>query len=153
MARLKADLAGNAGVMFVAAELGRRGLIALPTMRNTEGVDLIASEPLGGKSVAIQLKSTQSRGKKWLVTKKNETLSAPGLYYVLVSLGLPGELPEFHMVPSAVVAKSIKRAHASWLATPGRGGRQRNDSNLRTFFDADSTFRDDWDALGLRITR
>lgn len=152
MARLKHDVAGSAGVMFVAAELGRRGLIALPTIRNTEGVDLIASEPLGGRSVAIQVKTTQSRQKKWLMKKKNETLLSPSLFYVLVNLGMPGELPEFHVVPSAVVARTLKRSHAAWLATPGRDGQSHEDTTLRAFFDPASKYLGAWEVLGLSMT-
>lgn len=151
MLRLKHDVAGNAGVMFVAAELGRRGLIALPTIRNTEGVDLIVTEPLGGKSVSIQVKTSQGRAKKWLMTKKNEALASANLFYVLVSLGLPGELPEFHIVPSAVIAATIKKAHAKWLASPGKRGRKRKDSRLRTFFDAKAKYLDGWTTLGLKM--
>lgn len=152
MARLKQDVAGNAGVMFVAGELGRHGLIALPTVRNTAGVDLIASEPLGGKSVAIQVKTAQGHQKKWLMSKKNEQLQSPTLFYVLVSLGLPGQLPEFHIVSSAVVAKTLKKSHADWLATPRRDGGTHKDGDLRAFYDSASKYRDNWQALGLSMT-
>src|SRR3972149_260105 len=101
MARLKTDIAGSAGVLFVAAELCRRGLIALPTIRNTEGVDLIVSEPRGGKSGGVQVKPTQGTQKNWLFSKKSETLKAPTLFYVLVNLGQPDKKPEYHVVPSA----------------------------------------------------
>ena len=151
MARLKHDMAGNAGVMFVAAELCRRGVIALPTARNTEGVDLIAAEPRGGKSVGIQVKTRQHGEKKWLLSKKGESLKSATLFYVFVNLGLPGAVAEFHVVPSAVVARTLKRGHRVWLATPGRNGRPHKDSALRAFFDLDSAYRDNWEALGLSL--
>ncbi len=152
MARLKQDVAGNAGVMFVAGELGRRGLIALATVRNTAGVDVIASEPLGGRSVAIQVKTSQGHVKKWLLNKKNESMKEPTLFYIFVSLASPGELPEYHVVPSVVVARTVKKSHAVWLATPGRKGRPHKDGDLRTFWDVASKYRDNWSALGLRMT-
>jgi exonuclease III len=151
--RLKQDVAGNAGVMFVAAELGRRGLLALPTVRNTEGVDLIASEPLGGKSVSIQVKTTQGPEKKWLLGAKNEKYHTPTLFYVFVNLGLPGTLPDYHVVPSKVVADTISKGHAQWLATPAKGGKAHHDNAMREFRDRHSEYRDQWDALGLDLTQ
>jgi hypothetical protein len=153
MGRLKQDVAGNAGVMFVAGELGRRGLIALPTVRNTAGVDVIASEPMDGRSVKIQVKTTQQYKKRWVLTTKNEKLESDTFFYVFVNLGLPGELPEYHIVPGAVVAKTIREGHAAWVATPGRGGRPHGHSDVRVFVDVQSRYRDNWDALGLRMTK
>lgn len=85
------------------------------------------------------------------MTQKSEALTSPNLFYVLVSLGLPGELPEFHIVPSAVVAATIKKSHAKWLASPGKSGRKRKDSSLRTFFDAKAKYLDGWATLGLKM--
>ena len=150
MARLKQDIAGNAGVMFVAGELGRHGIIALPTVRNTEGIDLVASEP-GGKSVSIQVKTRQRGEKKWLLSKKNESISSETMFYVFVSLGLPGELPEYHVVPSAIVAKAIRESHQTWLATPGKKGQAHNDSSMRDFWDVSSKYKDNWSVLGLKL--
>lgn len=151
MARLKPDLVGNAGVMFVAAELSRRGLIALPTIRNTEGVDLIVSEPNGGPGVAIQVKTSQSPRKKWLLTKSSEKLKAPGLYYVFVNLGLPGTRPEYHVVPSKTVAKRITKGHKDWLDKPRRDGRRHKDTAMREFRDEHGKYKDKWDVLNLTM--
>jgi hypothetical protein len=151
MARLAAGFAGNAGVMFVAAELCRRGLIALPTARNTEGVDLVVSEPMGGKAVSIQVKTSQASIKKWLLSKKHESIASPNLFYVFVNLGSPGEVPEYHVVPSRVVARTIARGHVNWLATLGRGGQSHNDTSLRAFWDFEAKYRDNWAILGLKL--
>ncbi len=151
MLRLRKDVAGNAGVLFVAAELSRRGLNALPTIRNTEGVDIIASEPLGGASVGIQVKTSQSGQKKWLLSKKSEELEAPTLFYVLVNLGALGELPKFHVVPSKIVAKAVRQLHAAWLRKPRRDGSEHENSSLRVFYDVEGKFLDKWDLLGLKL--
>ncbi|MBK9002189.1 MAG: aspartate ammonia-lyase [Myxococcales bacterium] len=151
MLRLRKDVAGNAGVLFVAAELSRRGLNALPTIRNTEGVDIIASEPLGGASVGIQVKTNQSGQKKWLLSKKSEELKSPTLFYVLVNLGGLGELPKFHIVPSKVVAKAVRESHEAWRRKPRRDGTAHKDNSLRVFYDVDGKFLDRWDLLGLKL--
>jgi hypothetical protein len=153
MARLPLDVAGNSGVMFVAGELGRRGLIALPTIRNTAGIDIMVSEPMGGRSAAIQVKTSQGRMKKWLLGMKSETLVSPTIFYVFVCLALPGELPEFHIVPSRTVASAIKRGHRAWLNRPGSKGQAHNDSTLRAFWDREEKFKDNWAVLGLKTVQ
>jgi hypothetical protein len=40
-------LIGAAGVHFVVSELSLRGLIALPTIRNTAGVDVVVTDKMG----------------------------------------------------------------------------------------------------------
>jgi len=41
------SLIGAAGVHFVVSELSLRGLIALPTIRNTAGVDVVIANKAG----------------------------------------------------------------------------------------------------------
>ena len=65
-------LVGVSGEYFVAAELSRRGYIASITLRNTKGIDIVASSENGDKTVNIQVK-TKSKGKWWLLSKKAET--------------------------------------------------------------------------------
>ena len=70
--RLEKSLVGACGVFYVSAELSRRGWIAMPTIRNTKGIDIIASK--GDKTVNIQVK-TNSYGKPvYPLTQGNENL-------------------------------------------------------------------------------
>jgi len=62
-------LVGVSGKYFVATELSRRGYIASITLRNTKGIDIVATNENGNKSVNIQVKTT-SKGKWWLLSKK-----------------------------------------------------------------------------------
>jgi hypothetical protein len=152
MPRLPQGIAGNAGVMSVAGELGRRGLIALPTVRNTEGVDLIVSEPMGGRSVAIQVKTSQKPAKKWVLSEKCEKCRNRSLFYVFVNLGVPGQLPCYHIVPSEVVASTMTREHAAWVKAPGKRGQPHNPNAVRVFRDEQNTYLDAWARLGLSMT-
>jgi DNA primase large subunit len=54
-----------AGEYFVAAELNRRGIRAAVTFGNAKSADVIASSPLGLKSIAIEVKS--ARGAAWVI--------------------------------------------------------------------------------------
>lgn len=145
-------LVGVAGEYFVAAELSRRGWIASVTMRNTAGIDILATHPDGSHSVTIQCKTSGGDSKKWLLDKKAETFVAENHYYVFVVLGGCDERPHFHVVPSAVVAESVQESHARWLATPGRDGGRRKDNNMRNFRDSHDDFLDQWSLLGEPVT-
>jgi hypothetical protein len=51
---------GITGEYLVAAELSRRGYVATLTLRNTRGIDILASNSDATKSVGIQVKTAQS---------------------------------------------------------------------------------------------
>jgi len=57
--RLSTGLSGVAGEYFVAAELSRRGYVASLTLRNTRGIDILASNTDATRSVGIQVKANQ----------------------------------------------------------------------------------------------
>jgi hypothetical protein len=77
-------LAGIAGVHYVAAELSRRGLIALPTIRNTAGYDIIVVTPDGKKHANIQVKTSQNRVSFWPMPKPENIRATSKDHYVLV---------------------------------------------------------------------
>jgi hypothetical protein len=142
-------LTGVAGEYFVAAELSRRGYIASISLRNTRGIDILATNQAATRSITIQCKTNQSGARNWMLNQKGEDFFAPDHYYVFVALGSATERPRFHVVPSATVAKYIRESHQRWLRTPGRGGRQHVDTPVRNFKDSDDTYLDRWDLLGL----
>jgi hypothetical protein len=142
-------LTGVAGEYFVAAELSRRGYIASISLRNTRGIDILATNQAATRSITIQSKTNQRGAKTWMLNQKSEDFFAPDHYYVFVALGPATERPRFHVVPSQIVAKFIAESHQQWLRTPGRGGRQHVDSAMRNFTDIDDSYLDRWDLLGL----
>src|SRR5689334_20306482 len=112
---LAKTLSGVAGEYFVAAELSRRGYVASITLRNTRGIDILASNGDATRSVGIQVKTNQTTTREWILNKKAETNLAANLCYVFVALnGL--KAPSFHVVPSSVVAAFVSDAHRNWLA-------------------------------------
>ena len=146
--RLNKILTGVAGEYFVAAELSRRGYVASLTLRNTRGIDILASNLDATKSVGIQVKTNSGKKPHWLLSEKAETDTAENLYYVFVNLN-EIDAPEYYIVPRAEVAKYITEKHKAWLATPGRSGRARRDSTMRDFRDPEGRYRNGWDLLGL----
>lgn len=149
MSKISGILSGVAGEYFVAAELSRRGFIASVTLKNTRGIDIIASNAAGTKAINIQVKTNQRSRKAWVLSSKGEEFHAKNLYYILVNMIGLDHLPKFYIVPSKVVAKSVRDGHARWLKTPGRKGQAHNDSNMRLFTDLNDKYLNRWDLLPL----
>src|ERR1700692_3958048 len=79
-------LTGVAGEYFVAAELSRRGYVASLTLRNTRGIDILASYVYATKSVGIQVKTNSGKKPHWLLSEKADRDMAENLFYVFVNL-------------------------------------------------------------------
>src|SRR5215469_8348701 len=70
---IPAVLIGVAGEYFVAAELSRRGYIASISLRNTRGIDIVATNQAAKRSITIQCKTNQSGARNWMLNEKSET--------------------------------------------------------------------------------
>ena len=146
--RLSAGLTGIAGEYLVAGELSRRGYVASITLRNTRGIDILASNADATKSVGIQVKTNQGGGKKWILSEKIEKDIATNLFFVFVLLnGL--DTPEYHIVPRAEVTKYVSEGHQEWLSKSGRSGQAHKDNPIRNFIDKEDKYLNRWDLLGL----
>ncbi len=155
-AKLESVMCGVAGEYFVAAELSRRGYIASITLRNTRGVDILASNREATKTVAIQVKANQRGTREWILTEKIDRADAvvdglvENLYFVFVSIPRDGAPPSYHVISRSEVARLTREGYERWLARPGRGGRPRAASNsIRKFTDVDGKYLGAWSALGL----
>jgi len=146
--RLPASLSGAAGQYFVAAELSRRGTIASLTLRNARGIDVLAANESGTRSVGIQVKTNQDGGKEWVVHQKAEDLHAENLFYVFVNLNGSKGSPEYHIVESEIVATSIRESHQNWLVGTKKDGSPRKDTTMRMFRDRASEYLNAWNRLG-----
>ncbi len=141
-------LTGVAGEYFVAAELSRRNYVASLTLRNTRGIDILASNRDATKSVGIQVKTRRGMKAVWLLNKKAEADLAENLCYIFVCIPDTG-LPAFHVVPRNNVAEYVRDNHQRWLRTPGRGGRAHVDNDMRHFKDPENAYLNRWDYLEL----
>lgn len=139
--------AGVSGEYFVAAELARRGFIASVTLKNTRGIDILVANESATRTLGVQVKTNQSSRRAWLLNQKAEEFFADDLYYVFVNLIGLGQLPEYYIVPSGVVAKEVMEGHKAWLKKPGKKGQAHNDSNMRMFGDEDQKYLNRWDLL------
>ena len=149
LSHLESTLVGVAGEYFVAAELSLRGYLASVTLRNSRGIDIIASRADASKSVSIQVKTSKGKALSWILNKSSEDFISDSHFYVFVLLKSLETRPDFFVVPSIAVAKYISTKHREWLKGSKRDGSQRQDSNMRKFDDPEGRHRERWDVLGL----
>jgi len=143
-------LIGVAGEYLVAGELSQRGYIASITMRNTRGIDILASNRDATKSVGIQVKSTKHNdAHSWILNEKAEKYYADNLFYIFVNLKKENQRPDFFIIPSKVVAKQIEKEYAEWLKIPNRSGLEHRPTTMRKFFDREGIYLENWDILNL----
>jgi hypothetical protein len=148
--KLEKGIVGVAGEYFVAAELSRRGYVASITLRNTRGIDVLASSADASRLVGIQVKCSQNKKKSWPMHEKHERGASENLFFVFINLKGEGELPDFHIVPSKAVADYIRNDHKQWSAAQNKqGGKHDAATKTRQFKDTENAYLDRWDVLGL----
>ncbi len=131
--KINKQLSGIAGEYYVAAEITRRGYLAAITLRNSDGVDIIASDIEGDTLFSIQVKTTQNK-RKWILSQKVENETSEKKFFVFVNI--PADIaiqPEYFIVNSKVLASNIYEGHRRWLCQNGKNGKVRNDSSVRQF--------------------
>lgn len=61
MPEIKKEFKGNIGLFLTCVEISKMNLIALPTSRNTKGLDLIVLQPDTNKSIGVQVKCSDKK--------------------------------------------------------------------------------------------
>ena len=82
--RPNTSLIGIAGVHYTVSELSRRGLVALPTIRNTAGYDVIVVSTDGRKHANIQVKTSSKKVTFFRMPPSEHVKSGPRDFYVLL---------------------------------------------------------------------
>lgn len=127
---------GAAGEHYVMCQLLRRGLIAALAPAGVPNTDIVVTDSLGDRLCAVQVKTRRDIGSDggWHMSLKHETIESDLLFYAFVDFGAStDEKPTCFIVPSAVVAETIRRSHETWLATPGKNGKPHKDTGFRRF--------------------
>ena len=92
-------LIGAAGVFHVSAELMMRGIIALPTIRNTAGYDIVATTKDGARHANIQVKTSGKWVNSWPICEKIESVKdGPDDYYVVLRRNRKNDAFECYML-------------------------------------------------------
>ncbi|MFC1678646.1 hypothetical protein ACFL2T_00300 [Elusimicrobiota bacterium] len=82
--KIALDAIGAAGVYFVVMRLSPHNLVALPTIRNTAGIDVLVSTSDGSPLAALQVKTSQKRVTGWPTPAPGKCLTAKNAYYVFL---------------------------------------------------------------------
>ncbi len=141
---------GIAGEYYVAAELSRRNLIAALTMKNSNGVDIIASRVDGSNPVSIQVKTrVATKQNYWIVKEILPEHISTSLFFVFVTLPDNDDAsPEFLVVPSDIVRTAVKSRHENYIMRMKDKGRTPKESKLRKFSIPDvEKYRNNWNIL------
>lgn len=121
------SLIGASGVHFVCGELNRRGFIALPTIRNTRGIDISVISPNGRKTV-LQVKTTWKRH-SWPTPAENKIVEDEDYFFVFVNLRGTEESPEYYIVSSKFLKDYNAKSFKAWLKVPGKRGKPHDKKN------------------------
>ena len=100
-------LTGIAGVHYVVSALSRRGLIALPTIRNLAAYDIIVASMDGRKHANIQVKTSSKNAVFWLMPWPEEIRAGSDDYYVFLSRIESGKSYQGFMVNGREVKKEV----------------------------------------------
>lgn len=147
MEKISGIQSGVSGEYFVAAELSRRGYMCSITLKNTKGIDVLVSNDNSNKLLGVQVKTNNSNRKAWVLNKKAEEISEDNFVYVFTNLKELGQLPDYYIVPSKIVAEYIKKEHHDWLKTPGKSGQAHRENDMRMFRDDNEEFKNKWEIL------
>jgi glycosyltransferase involved in cell wall biosynthesis len=101
-------LIGAAGVHFVVSELSRRGLIALPTTRNTAGIDVVVVNTNGTGHANLQVKTSGRKVRFWPIGKRYKELRGKRNYYVFVRYLKKENQFEVFLESAAEVTKQVQ---------------------------------------------
>ncbi|HZP58161.1 MAG TPA: hypothetical protein VFC53_11520 [Dehalococcoidia bacterium] len=98
------------------AELSLRGLLALPTIRNVAGVDIVVSSPDGSFFANLQVKTSQHKVNFWPISTGYQSWRGTHCYYVFLRRRNDGPGPTFDVFleRAARVAAEVDRWEARW---------------------------------------
>lgn len=152
--KISKNLVGVAGEYYVCAELCRRGILALVTPKNNPLYDIVAANPLGSRSVSIQVKTMSLQNKQgWRLNKeiciKQDN---PNLFVVLVKLNDDGT-NDYYVYRHDDLSDRVSSLYSDYMTKPKRDGSLRKDVDfrwfdLKNFTDEDRSNRNNWQILG-----
>lgn len=113
--RVSNALMGISGVHHVVSELSRRGLVAMPTIRNTPGIDILVAEPDGSGQAVLQVKTSgkvktfqEDRRQWWPTSTPDNCLVGPNAFYVFLRYRQDKEKFEAFLENADAVVKQIR---------------------------------------------
>jgi len=118
-------LIGIAGVHHAVSELSRRGLVALPTIRNTAAYDIIVATPDGTKHANIQVKTSLKRVNFFPMPSHERIAVGPRDWYVLLRWIAANNAFEGFMLSAREARDEVAKAEASQQKAIATGSRNK----------------------------
>lgn len=118
-------LIGIAGVHHVVSEFSRRGLVALPTIRNTAAYDIIVATPNGTEHANIQVKTSLKRVNFFPMPSPERIKTGPRDWYVLLRWVAANNAFEGFMLSSGEARAEVEKAEASQKKSMTSGRRTK----------------------------
>ena len=130
---MPSPLTGSAGEHYVLYRLLREGAIAALAPERAPNVDVIVTDQSAKTVVAIQVKTRRTgQDGGWHLKPKHEELAEEKFVYCFVDFeDVDTNEPVVYVVPSKVVASTLKVQHKLWKDIPGQHDQKRNDSSVR----------------------
>jgi hypothetical protein len=148
------NMVATAGEHYVCAELCRRNILALLTPKNNPLFDVLASDPEGRRTVAIQVKTMSLRNDQgWKVgVDLSIKRHNPNLFVVLVNMRPDGS-NDFYVYEHDSISDRLDQLYADYIAKPKRDGTPRKDVSFRwidlvRMADEDRARLNAWNLLG-----
>lgn len=103
---------GIAGEYFVAGELSRRGYIAAVTLRNTAGVDIVASNESEAVNIQVKTRTVEKTDNSWQMGSKPLTVKKEHekTFYVFVAVHSNPQKQdiEYYIVPKNLLNEKVE---------------------------------------------
>ncbi len=117
--KTKQIFSGIAGEYFVAGELSRRGFIAAVTLRNTAGVDIVASNEYDSVDIQVKTRTVELTENSWqmgsrpLQVKKEWGRS----FYIFVAVhSIPeNQHIEYYIIPKNLLNQKVENEYKKFL--------------------------------------
>lgn len=108
-ASISNNLIGIAGVHWVVFDLTLRGLVALPTVRNTAGFDIIVGTPDGSSHAFLQIKTSMKKKTSfWPVSSPEKFSKGSHIFFVFLRYLENEKKYEAFLEDSVIVIQQVK---------------------------------------------
>ena len=139
MGTISNALIGIVGVHWVVSKLSMRGMVAMPTMRNTGGIDILVSSKDGKKMASLQVKASAKKVKFWPTPKHDKVIDGKGCYYVFLRYVETKEDFEAFLVSGGEVKKQVTE-NAEYYKSKGR----KEFPYFEVYKEDEAVYRKDW---------
>jgi len=126
------------GLHYIFELLKKKGFNVTPKMNSKgTGINYLIVNTKNGGELKLRVRTRPEDQEGYILNERNQENYDNTFFYIFVD-SINKKDPDFWVIPSKIVAKSIKDAHDKWLVTPRFKNKKHNDNPIRVF----KTFND-----------